>query len=240
MRTRLLFALLTATLISAASVDAGAQAVNVSRMGILTSGYTWAYGSWHVVESVPDGGTDDNDFYISIDKYQIRMKNKSLSDVPLCVVPETNYANNDMDADMFGVGPDEVLIEFVGRYGEDTYLMLDRKSKTISHFSAEDRADRGIKVTTEKCDPGTAPAGYFDTLTSSPVIGSWVNVDDPEDTKTFTAENLRNEFIPAAGGLEHYLWAFIYSVDPESGLLTARNVFDKDGLRTRTYKRQDE
>ena len=238
MKTKLLFALLTATLLSAASVDAGAQAVNVSRMGILTSGYSWAYGSWHVVESVPDGGADENDFYISIDKYQIRIKDRSLPGVPLCVIPETNYANNDMDADMFGAGPDEMLIEFVGRYGEDTYLMLDRKSKTISHFSAEDRSDRGIKVTMEKYDSGTAPAGYFDSLTSSPVIGSWENVDDPGDTKTFTAENLRNEFIPVSGGLEHYLWGFIYRVDPGSGLLTARNVFDTEGSRIRTYRRK--
>ena len=220
------------------SAPAQSQAVNVSRMGILTSGYSWAYGSWHVVESVPDGGADENDFYISIDKYQIRLKDRSLPDIPLCVIPETNYANNDMDADMFGVGPDEMLLEFVGRYGEDTYLILDKKSKTISHFSAEDRADRGIKVTVEKHDAGSAPAGYFDKLTSSPVVGSWENVDNPEDTKDFKADNLRNEFIPAAGGLEHYLWGFIYSVDPDSGLMTARNVFDTAGQRIRTYRRK--
>ena len=239
MKARLLFTLLTAALISAASFDAGAQAVNVSRVGILTGGYTWAYGTWHVVESVPDGGADENDFYISIDKYQIRIKDRTLPDIPLAAIPETNYANNEMDADMFGVGPDEILLEFVGRYGEDTYLMLDRKARTISHFTAEDRAERGIKVTVEKTSAGTVSADYLNKLTSSPIIGSWENVDDAEDTRDFTADNLRYEFIPASDGcLEHYLWGFIYSVDPESGLLTARNVFDTEGLRTRTYRRK--
>ena len=51
-----------------ASLAAGAQTVNLSHSGILTSGYTWAYGSWHVKESVPDNDADSYDFYISVDK----------------------------------------------------------------------------------------------------------------------------------------------------------------------------
>lgn len=238
---RSLKSLLVAALLAAFSVPAFSQAVNLSRTGILTSGYSWAYGTWHIVETVPDGGSDENDFYISIDKYQIRIKDRTLPDIPLAAIPETNYTNNDMDADMFGVGPDELLIEFVGRYGEDTYLILDRNSKTISHFNAEDRAGRGIKVRMEKADAGTVSADYLEALASSPIKGSWRNIDDWEDVKTFTADNLRYEFIPARnGGWEHYLWGLVYTYNPGSGLMTARSPFDAEGRRVRTYKRLGE
>ena len=241
MKTRIFAALFAAALLCAGSFDAGAQAVNVSSMGILTSGYTWAYGTWHVVEAVPDGGTDENDFYISIDKYQLRIKDRSLPDIPLACIPETNFTYNEMDADMFDLNDDEKLLEFVGRYGEDTFLIINRKDKTLSHFNASDRAERGIKVTMEKANAGTASASYLATLTSSPIIGTWQNTADAEDVKTFTADNLKYEFIPAAdGGFEHYLWGVIYTYDPESGLLTARSPFDKEGIRARTYKHPDE
>ena len=234
-----LIAYITLTALTLAfSVPARSQAVNMSRSGILTSGYSWAYGTWHVVESVPDGGADENDFYISVDKYQIRIKDRTLPDIPLAAIPETNYANNDMDADMFGVGPDEILLEFVGRYGEDTYLFLDRNSKTISHFNAEDRKERGIKVTMQKADPGTVSAAYLEALTSSPVIGKWENTQDPSEIRDFTRENLRYEFIPTSdGGWEHYLWGFIYRYHADTGMLTARNVFDTTGQRLKTYRR---
>ena len=232
------FALLAATLLAAASASARAQAVNVSNVGILTSGYTWAYGTWHVVESIPDGGADENDFYITVTKYQIRIKDRSLPDIPLAAIPETNYAYNEMDADMFDLGPDEKLLEFVGRYGEDTFLIINRKDKTLSHFNESERAERGIKVSMEKADPGTVSAAYLDALTSSPVVGEWVNTADASDVRSFKADNLRNEFIPApGGGWEHYLWGYVYSYDAESDILTARSPFDTEGLRVRTYKR---
>ena len=241
MKTKLFFTLLAATFLSAASFNAGAQAVNVSNVGILTSGYTWAYGTWHVVESIPDGGGDENDFYITVTKYQIRIKDKSLPDIPLAAIPETNYTYNEMDADMFDLGPDEKLLEFVGRYGEDTFLIINRKDKTLSHFNEGDRAERGIKVRMEKADPGTVSAAYIDALTSSPVIGEWVNTADASDVKSFKADNLRNEFIPApGGGWEHYLWGYVYTYDPESGILSARSPFDTEGSRVRTYKRAED
>lgn len=241
MKTSIFTTVFAAILLCAGSLDAGAQAVNVSSMGILTGGYTWAYGTWHIVESIPDGGADENDFYISIDKYQIRIKDRSLPDIPLAAIPQTNYANNDMDADMFGVGPDELLIEFVGRYGEDTYLILDRSTKTISHFNADERAERGIKVKMEKANAGTVSTAYLEALTSSPIIGTWKNIDDAEDVKTFTADNLLYEFIPARnGGWEHYLWGLIYTYNTGSGLMTARSPFDPEGRRTRTYRRLGE
>jgi hypothetical protein len=218
-------------------LSVSAQTVNLSHSGILTSGYSWAYGAWHVTESVPDA--TDNEFYINIDKYQIRIKDGSLPDIPLAVIPQTNYAINDMDADMFGVGPDEVLLEFVGRYGEDTYLMIDRKAKTISHFNAEERQERGIKVKMEKIDLGTPSAAYLEKMASSPVIGTWQDMDDPAVERVFTAENVSYQFIPTAdGGWEHYLWGIIYRYDPESQLLTGRSPFDTEGRRLKTYKRK--
>ena len=239
MKTRLLFTLLAASLISAASFNAGAQAVNVSNVGILTSGYTWAYGTWHVVESIPDGGADENDFYITITKYQIRIKDRSLPDIPLAAIPETNYAYNEMDADMFDLGPDEKLLEFVGRYGEDIFLIINRKDKTLSHFNESERKERGIKVTMEKADAGTASAAYIASLTSSPLVGTWQNAEDPSDEKVFTADNLKYEFIPTPdGGWEHYLWGLVYRYNPESGLLTARSPFDTEGRRVKTYRRK--
>jgi len=236
MRINLSAALVAAVLLCAGSFEAGAQAVNVSNVGILTSGYTWAYGTWHVVESIPDGGADENDFYISIDKYQIRIKDRSLPDIPLACIPETNFTYNEMDADMFDLNDDEKLLEFVGRYGEDIFLIINRKDKTLSHFNASDRAERGIKVSMEAADAGKASDDYVQALISSPIIGTWQNTADATDIKTFTADNLKYEFIPAAGGWEHYLWGIIYSYDAESGILTARNVFDKEGSRIRTYK----
>ena len=241
MKTRLIISILAASLLSAASYTAGAQAVNLSHSGILTSGYSWAYGTWHVTESVPDSDADENDFYISVDKYQIRIKDRSLPDIPLACIPETNYTYNEMDADMFGAGPDEKLLEFVGRYGEDTFLIINRKDKTLSHFNASDRAERGIKVTMEKADAGTVSAAYLEALTSSPIVGTWRNIDDAEDVKTFTADNLRYEFIPARnGGWEHYLWGLVYTYNAASGLMTARSPFDAEGRRVRTYKRLGE
>ena len=238
MKTEFFSAFLAAALLCAGSFEAGAQAVNVSSMGILTSGYTWAYGTWHVTETVPDSDADEYDFYISIDKYQIRIKDRSLKDIPLACIPETNYTYNEMDADMFDLGDDEKLLEFVGRYGEDTFLIINRKDKTLSHFNASDRAERGIKVKMETADAGKVSDDYIQTLTSSPVVGTWQNTADPEDVKTFTANNLKYEFIPApGGGWEHYLWGQIYTYDAESGMLTARNTFDAEGLRVRTYKR---
>jgi hypothetical protein len=238
MKARPIIAALAATLLSSATFTAGAQAVNLSHSGILTSGYTWAYGTWHVKESVPDNDADEYDFYISIDKYQIRIKDRSLPDIPLACIPETNYAYNDMDADMFELGPDEKLLEFVGRYGEDTFLIIG-KDRAISHFSSSDRAERGIKLSVEKADAGKVSEAYLQSLASSPIAGSWQNVDDPEDVKTFTTDNLRYEFIPSAdGGWEHYLWGLVYRVDAESGLMTARSPFDTEGRRVQTYKRK--
>ncbi|MBR5055264.1 MAG: hypothetical protein IKX07_06715 [Bacteroidales bacterium] len=220
------------------SLAAGAQTVNLSHSGILTSGYTWAYGSWHVTESVPDNDADMYDFYISVDKYQIRIKDRSLPDIPLAAIPETNYTYNEMDEDMFGVGPDEKLLEFVGRYGEDTYLFINRKDKTLSHFNESDRKERGITVTMEKVDAGTVSAGYTEALVSSPLVGTWQDMDDPSVERVFTRENVTHQFIPAAGGgWEHYLWGLIFTYDPESGLLTARSPFDTEGRRIKTYKR---
>ena len=220
------------------SLAAGAQTVNLSHSGILTSGYTWAYGSWHVTESVPDNDADMYDFYISVDKYQIRIKDRSLPDIPLAAIPETNYTYNEMDEDMFGVGPDEKLLEFVGRYGEDTYLFINRKDKTLSHFNESDRKERGITVTMEKVDAGTVSAGYTEALVSSPLVGTWQDMDDPSVERVFTSENVTHQFIPAAGGgWEHYLWGLIFTYDPESGLLTARSPFDTEGRRVKTYKR---
>ena len=220
------------------SLAAGAQTVNLSHSGILTSGYTWAYGSWHVTESVPDNDADMYDFYISVDKYQIRIKDRSLPDIPLAAIPETNYTYNEMDEDMFGVGPDEKLLEFVGRYGEDTYLFINRKDKTLSHFNESDRKERGITVTMEKVDAGTVSAGYTEALVSSPLVGTWQDMDDPSVERVFTSENVTHQFIPAAGGgWEHYLWGLIFTYDPESGLLTARSPFDTEGRRIKTYKR---
>ena len=161
------------------SLTAGAQTVNLSHSGILTSGYTWAYGTWHVKESVPDDDADMYDFYISIDKYQIRIKDRSLPDIPVAAIPETNYAYNEMDEDMFGVGPDEKLLEFVGRYGEDTYLFINRKDKTLSHFNESDRKERSITVSMEKVDAGTVSAAYTEALVSSPLVGTWQDMDDP-------------------------------------------------------------
>ena len=220
------------------SLAAGAQTVNLSHSGILTSGYTWAYGSWHVTESVPDNDADMYDFYISVDKYQIRIKDRSLPDIPLAAIPETNYTYNEMDEDMFGVGPDEKLLEFVGRYGEDTYLFINRKDKTLSHFNESDRKERGITVTMEKVDAGTVSAGYTEALVSSPLVGTWQDMDDPSVERVFTSENVTHQFIPAAGGgWEHYLWGLIFTYDPESGLLTALSPFDTEGRRIKTYKR---
>lgn len=220
------------------SLAAGAQTVNLSHSGILTSGYTWAYGSWHVTESVPDNDADMYDFYISVDKYQIRIKDRSLPDIPLAAIPETNYTYNEMDEDMFGVGPDEKLLEFVGRYGEDTYLFINRKDKTLSHFNESDRKERGITVTMEKVDAGTVSAGYTEALVSSPLVGTWQDMDDPSVERVFTRENVTHQFIPSAGGgWEHYLWGLIFTYDPESGLLTARSPFDTEGRRIKTYKR---
>ena len=221
-----------------ASLASGAQTVNLSHSGILTSGYTWAYGSWHVKESVPDNDADSYDFYISVDKYQIRIKDRSLPDIPLAAIPETNYTYNEMDEDMFGVGPDEKLLEFVGRYGEDTYLFINRKDKTLSHFNESDRKERGITVTMEKVDAGTVSADYTEALVSSPLVGTWQDMDDPSVERVFTRENVTPQFIPAAaGGWEHYLWGLIFTYDPESGLLTARSPFDTEGRRAKTYKR---
>ena len=220
------------------SLAAGAQTVNLSHSGILTSGYTWAYGSWHVKESVPDNDADSYDFYISVDKYQIRIKDRSLPDIPLAAIPETNYTYNEMDEDMFGVGPDEKLLEFVGRYGEDTYLFINRKDKTLSHFNESDRKERGITVTMEKVNAGTVSAGYTEALVSSPLVGTWQDMDDPSVERVFTRENVTHQFIPSAGGgWEHYLWGLIFTYDPESGLLTARSPFDTEGRRIKTYKR---
>lgn len=232
--------ILAAAAVFAAALQTPAQSVNLSHQGILTSGYTWAYGAWHVTETVPDGG-ESYDYYISIDKYQIRIKDASLESVPLSCIPETNYTYNEMDADMFGVGPDEKLIEFVGRYGEDTYLFISRKDKTISHFNSEDRAERGIKVTVSKAATDDSGVEAFRaSLASSPIVGTWQNIDDADDVKTFTADNLRYEFIPAdGGGLEHYLWGVIYRLDESTGLLKARSPFDTEGRRVRTYKRAD-
>ena len=219
-------------------LPAVSQTVNVSRVGILTSGYTWAYGVWHVVESIPGSESPEYDYYISVDKYQIRIKDSSLSDIPLACIPETNYTYNEMDADMFGVGPDEKLLEFVGRYGEDTYLFINRKDKTLSHFNEADRKERGIKVTMEKASAGTPDGVYMATLAASPVIGTWQDVDDPSNQKTFTAEDVRTQFIPAAdGGWEHYLWGLVYTYDAETGTLSARSPFDTEGRHVKTYKR---
>ena len=238
MKTRLLIAAVAVPLLFAASFTAGAQAVNLSHQGILTSGYSWAYGTWHVKENVPDNDADTYDFYISIDKYQIRIKDRSLPDIPLAVIPETNYTYNEMDEDMFGVGPDEKLLEFVGRYGEDTYLFINRKDKTLSHFNESDRKERGITVSMEKIDAGAADAAYLAALTSSPVVGTWQNVEDSGDVQTFTQDNLCYQFIPAAGGgWERYLWGLVYTYDADSGLLTVRSPFDTEGRRVRTYKR---
>ena len=229
--------LLGALLLSISSI-AFAQTVNVSRVGILTSGYTWAYGTWHVTESVPGSDADEYDFYISIDKYQIRIKDRSLPDIPLSCIPETNYTYNEMDEDMFGVGPDEKLLEFAGRYGEDTYLFLNRKDKTLSHFNETDRKERGITVSMVKADAGTAGQQYLDALASCPVIGTWKDVDDEATERTFTSEEVRNQFIPSGdGGWEHYLWGLVYRYDPETGLLIARSPLDTEGLRVRNYKR---
>ena len=239
MNTRLLFSILAAPILLAASFTAGAQAVNLSHSGILTSGYTWAYGTWHVKEAVPDSDAAEYDFYISVDKYQIRIKDRSLPDIPLACIPETNYTYNEMDADMFDLGPDEKLLEFVGRYGEDTFLIINRKDKTLSHFNESERKERGIKVTMEKADAGTASAAYIASLTSSPLVGTWQNAEDPSDEKVFTADNLKYEFIPTPdGGWEHYLWGLVYRYNPESGLLTARSPFDTEGRRIKTYRRK--
>ena len=144
-----------------------------------------------------------------------------------------------MDEDMFDLGPNEKLLEFVGRYGEDTFLIINSKDKTLSHYNESDRAERGIKVTMEKVDPGTASAAYVAALTSSPLVGTWQNAEDPSDEKVFTADNLRYEFIPAAdGGWEHYLWGLVYTYNTDSGLLTARSYFDPEGRRVKTYRRK--
>ena len=219
-------------------MTAGAQVVNLSHQGILTSGYSWAYGTWHVKETVPDNDADMYDFYISVDKYQIRIKDRSLPDIPVAAIPETNYTYNEMDEDMFGVGPDEKLLEFVGRYGEDTYLFINRKDKTLSHFNESDRKERGITVSMEKVDAGTPDPAYLAALTSSPLVGTWQDMEDPTVERVFTPENVTHQFIPAAvGGLEHYLWGLIFTYDDESGLLTARSPFDTEGRRIKTYKR---
>ena len=238
MKSRLLIAAVAAPLLFAASFTADAQTVNLSHQGILTSGYSWAYGTWHVKETVPDNDADMYDFYISIDKYQIRIKDRSLPDIPIAAIPETNYTYNEMDEDMFGVGPDEKLLEFVGRYGEDTYLFINRKDKTLSHFNESDRNERGITVSMEKVDAGSPDAAYLAALTSSPLVGTWQDMDDPAVERVFTPENVTHQFIPAAGGgWEHYLWGLIFTYDAESGLLTARSPFDTEGRRAKTYKR---
>ncbi len=230
--------LLIAGVLLLASLAAGAQTVNLSHQGILTSGYSWAYGTWHVKETVPDNDADMYDFYISVDKYQIRIKDRSLPDIPVAAIPETNYTYNEMDEDMFGVGPDEKLLEFVGRYGEDTYLFINRKDKTLSHFNENDRKERGITVSMEKVDAGTPDPAYLAALTSSPLVGTWQDMEDPAVERVFTPENVTHQFIPAAdGGWEHYLWGLIFTYDAESGLLTARSPFDTEGRRAKTYKR---
>ena len=217
--------------------SAGAQTVNLSQSGLLTRGYSWAYGTWHITESVPDGG-DGYDFYINIGNRQVRMKDKSLSDIPILAIPEANYTINEMDADMFDLGPDEILLEFVGRYGEDTFLILDRKNKTLSHFNENDRNERGIRATMEKVEAGTPGEAYLEALASAPIIGTWQDTDDPALTKTFTRETVLAEFIPAAGGAwEHYLKGMVYSYNPASGLLTARNPFDTEGRHVKTYRK---
>lgn len=230
--------LLIAGVLLLASLATGAQTVNLSHQGILTSGYSWAYGTWHVKETVPDNDADMYDFYISVDKYQIRIKDRSLPDIPVSAIPETNYTYNEMDEDMFGVGPDEKLLEFVGRYGEDTYLFINRKDKTLSHFNENDRKERGITVSMEKVDAGTPDPAYLAALTSSPLVGTWQDMEDPTVERVFTPENVTHQFIPAAdGGWEHYLWGLIFTYDTESGLLTARSPFDTEGRRAKTYKR---
>ena len=230
--------LLIAGVLLLASLTTGAQTVNLSHQGILTSGYSWAYGTWHVKETVPDNDADMYDFYISVDKYQIRIKDRSLPDIPVAAIPETNYTYNEMDEDMFGVGPDEKLLEFVGRYGEDTYLFINRKDKTLSHFNENDRKERGITVSMEKVDAGTPDPAYLAALTSSPLVGTWQDMEDPTVERVFTPENVTHQFIPAAdGGWEHYLWGLIFTYDTESGLLTARSPFDTEGHRAKTYKR---
>ena len=239
MKTSLLISIIAAPILLAASFTAGAQTVNLSHSGILTSGYSWAYGTWHVKETVPDSDAAEYDFYISVEKYQIRIKDRSLPDIPLACIPETNYTYNEMDAEMFGTGPDEKLLEFVGRYGEDTYLFINRKDKTLSHFNESDRRERGIKVSMEKVAAGSPDAAYLSAMASCPVIGTWVDMDDPSIERTFTAENVRNEFIPTGdGGWEHYLWGLVYRYNAESGLLTARSPFDTEGRRVKTYKRK--
>ena len=238
MKARHQIAFLVASMLLATSLTAGAQTVNLSHSGILTSGYSWAYGTWHVTESVPDSDADMYDFYISVDKYQIRIKDRSLAGIPLAAIPETNYTYNEMDEDMFGVGPDEKLLEFVGRFREDTYLFINRKDKTLSHFNESDRKERGIKVTMEKADAGTVDPAYVTALTSSPLVGTWQDMDDPAIERVFTPENVTHQFIPAAnGGWEHYLWGLVFTYDAESGLLTARSPFDTEGRRVKTYKR---
>ena len=231
-------ALLGALILFAAGVTAGAQAVNLSHMGILTSGYTWAYGTWHVTETVPDADADEYDFYISIDKYQIRIKDRSLPDIPLACIPETNYTYNEMDEDMFDLGPDEKLLEFVGRYGEDIFLIINRNDKTLSHFNAADRAERGIKVSMEKADAGAPSAEYASALASCPIIGTWRNADDPGEVLTFTSDDIKYGFIRTAdGGWEQYLRGIVFRYHPESGTMTAASPFDAEGRRAKLYEK---
>ena len=238
MKARHQIAFLVASMFLATSLTAGAQTVNLSHSGILTSGYSWAYGSWHVKETVPDNDADEYDFYISVDKYQIRIKDRSLPDIPLAVIPETNYTYNEMDEDMFGIGPDEKLLEFVGRYGEDVFLIINRKDKTLSHFNEKERKERGITVSMEKVDAGTADPAYLAALSSCPLVGTWQDISDPAVERVFTPENVTHQFIPATGGgWEHYLWGLVYTYDADSGLLTARSPFDTEGRRVKTYKR---
>lgn len=238
MKARILFSALVALGLTAASFTAGAQAVNYSHSGILTSGYTWAYGTWHVKESVPDSDADENDFYISIDKYQIRIKDRSLPDIPLACIPETNYTYNEMDADMFDLGPDEKLLEFVGRYGEDIFLIINRKDKTLSHFNESDRRERGIKVTMEKADAGAPSAAYADALASSPIVGTWRSADDPADVLTITPQNIHYEFILRSdGSWERYIQGILYRYNADTGTLSVGSPFDTDGLRTRLYEK---
>ena len=145
---------------------------------------------------------------------------------------------------LFGEGDDyyaPVIFNGEGTIASEriTYVtFINRKDKTLSHFNENDRKERGITVSMEKVDAGTPDPAYLAALTSSPLVGTWQDMEDPAVERVFTPENVTHQFIPAAdGGWEHYLWGLIFTYDAESGLLTARSPFDTEGRRAKTYKR---
>ena len=166
--------------------------------GKLPKDYSWAYGVWQIRESF-EGKEDEHPCNLLIGDSYIQSDGVYLSPFfvegdliyPIYTLPKQEYdlyPGDTGDPD----DPDEICLSYatVGDY--ESRLYLNKKSRTVSSWSAADRKRLGIKCSSKrrriKEDPDLIRQ-YNALLQDSPANGTWRNVRNRRDKRIITASD---------------------------------------------------